>query len=89
MTDAGSLPAAHCSATARLTYQRFPMRRAGSTCGISRRIFWQFELADPFSPTSPNHSAATCSTVMRRPLDESRAMVEDVGAVTGRLPRVG
>ena len=67
ITDAGSEPAAHDSAVARLTYQRLPIRRAGSVSGIRRRIFWQFELADPPVPTSPNHSCATCSTVISRP----------------------
>ena len=47
MTEAGSVSRVHSSATVRLMYHRFPIRRAGRTSGISRRIFWQFELADP------------------------------------------
>lgn len=66
MTEAGSQSDAQASAADLCTYQRFPIRRAGRLSGISRRIFWQFELEEPPTPTSPNHSSATCSTVIRR-----------------------
>jgi hypothetical protein len=93
ITDEGSEPAAHASAAARVMYQRFPIRRAGSVLGMRRRIFWQFELADPPLPTFPNHSRATCSTVSRRPApcsgpaDSGRPA--SVSALTGAHLRSG
>ena len=67
ITDAGSEPFVHSTATVRLTYQRLPIRRAGRTSGMRRRIFWQFELAEPFLPTFPNQSRATCSNRQEQP----------------------